>query len=178
MTRRGTPLEELYFSWLVAPLDRKWNETFDDGLLRHLHSTKFEHFVPNDQNRAADGAALRERFLYEHPVKSSVWEVNGFLDEECSVLEMLIALAEHCSYQAGDKMCDWFSTYIRNLGLSGKYNPSRTRRALQRLNKRTYSHDGTGGLFPLAHPLEDQRQVELWYQMAAYIIESYDGVEV
>ena len=177
MTRQGTPLEELYFKWLIRPLDRKWDETFDIRMLRMMHSTKFEYFVPNDQNRAYDGVALRERFLYEHPVKSSVWEINGFLDDECSVLEMLIALAEHCAYQTGDKMCDWFSTCIRNLGISEEHVPSRTRRALQRLNKRTYSHDGTGGLFPLAHPLEDQRQVELWYQMAAYIIEIYDGTE-
>ena len=36
---------------------------------------------------------------------------------------------------------------------------------------RAYSPDGTGGLFPLHEPDEDQRQVELWYQMSAYLLE-------
>jgi hypothetical protein len=57
------------------------------------------------------------------------------------------------------------------------YDPlSRTkaRRAnaiLDRVIRREYEPDGTGGFFPLQNPLEDQTQVEIWYQMAAYINE-------
>ena len=43
------------------------------------------------------------------------------------------------------------------------------------LNKfidRTYRASGYGGLFPLRHSKEDQRKVEIWYQMAAYLIEN------
>jgi hypothetical protein len=37
---------------------------------------------------------------------------------------------------------------------------------------RTYKYDGRGGLFPLREGKEDQRRVELWYQMCAYILEN------
>ena len=37
---------------------------------------------------------------------------------------------------------------------------------------RTYNYDGSGGLFPLREPVGDQRDVELWYQLCAYLIEN------
>lgn len=41
------------------------------------------------------------------------------------------------------------------------------------INKRLYNEDGTGGgLFPLRHATQDQREVELWYQMMAYLTEN------
>lgn len=178
MTRRGTPLEELYFQWLIQPLDKKWDETFDINLLKTMFRTRFEHFVPNDVNRALDGIELRQEFLYKRPVRSSKWEIDGWLAEDCSILEMLLALADRCEYRTGILKTEWFSTFLRNLGLADHYSPSKTRRVLQRLNKRTYSRDGLGGLFPLENPLEDQREVEIWYQMMAYIIENSEGMEV
>lgn len=42
---------------------------------------------------------------------------------------------------------------------------------LECLNWRRYSTDGSGGLFPLSRPAEDQRQVEIWLQMNAWLIE-------
>jgi hypothetical protein len=36
---------------------------------------------------------------------------------------------------------------------------------------RTYSPDGRGGFFPLNQPQEDQRKIEIWYQMNKYVIE-------
>jgi hypothetical protein len=36
---------------------------------------------------------------------------------------------------------------------------------------REYDPDGRGGLFPLDGTHANQREVELWYQMQAYIIE-------
>jgi hypothetical protein len=32
---------------------------------------------------------------------------------------------------------------------------------------------GLGGMFPLEDPREDQRAIEIWYQMMAYINENY-----
>jgi hypothetical protein len=41
-----------------------------------------------------------------------------------------------------------------------------------RLNRRLYTTSGYGGLFPLEEPKEDQRKVEIWYQMMAYLGEN------
>jgi hypothetical protein len=42
---------------------------------------------------------------------------------------------------------------------------------LQRVIFRTYTSSGFGGLFPLKHAPDDQRRVELWYQMCSYLLE-------
>lgn len=173
--RRGTPLDESYFNWLCKPLDRKWDITFETTTLRILFQTPFKHYVPNDHNRATDGVLLREEFLVRNAVKSSAWEIDGWLALDCSVLEMMIALAERAAYQSGDTMPDWLQTFLINLGLDQRTSQAKIRNALQRLNERTYSHDGLGGLFPLRTPVQDQREVEIWYQMSAYMIENYEG---
>jgi hypothetical protein len=45
---------------------------------------------------------------------------------------------------------------------------------LTNLVERTYQKNGKGGLFPLKQPAKDQRRVEIWYQMAAYLNENYN----
>ena len=42
---------------------------------------------------------------------------------------------------------------------------------LERVLEREYYPDGVGGFFPLKHPREDQRYVEIWYQANAFAIE-------
>ncbi len=49
---------------------------------------------------------------------------------------------------------------------------------LERLIWRQYQEDGQGGFFPLAWPEQDQREVELWYQMNAYLAENEDPHEM
>jgi hypothetical protein len=57
------------------------------------------------------------------------------------------------SYDFGEIHCDIQNIFIR-------------------LNRREYDSDGgNGGLFPLNEPNEDQRDVEVWYQMMAYLQE-------
>lgn len=173
MARRVEPLDEAYFVWLCSLLDEDWEFSYDREMLRTMHRTPFRYTVSNDRNRALDGIELRHDFFYNNPVKSSPWEVDGWLGLECSILEMLIALADRAAYQSGDSMTRWFQVFLENLGLPD--NVYRTKNALRRLNSRQYSWDGSGGgLFPLRYPGEDQRQVEIWYQMSAYIIENSD----
>ena len=45
--------------------------------------------------------------------------------------------------------------------------------AVECLLERRYLEDGDGGLFPLKCPRKDQRRVEIWYQMSAWVIENY-----
>jgi hypothetical protein len=76
----------------------------------------------------------------------------------------------------------WFWQMLENLGLahisdklysSGPRMDSFIDNVIDRLIYRRYSPDGHGGLFPLEFPHEDQRGVELWYQLNAYLIERY-----
>ena len=45
---------------------------------------------------------------------------------------------------------------------------------IRRILNREYHPDGDGGLFPLMNPREDQRGVEIWYQMSAYLLEQFN----
>ena len=46
--------------------------------------------------------------------------------------------------------------------------------AVNRVNGRMFSRDGSGGLFPLRRFDRDQRSVEIWYQMQAWLMENSD----
>jgi hypothetical protein len=68
---------------------------------------------------------------------------------------------------------------INNLGLmevddaaySEEWARSYVDAAVGTLVERRYSYSGDGGLFPLDYPEEDQRGIEIWYQMSAYLAE-------
>lgn len=139
--------------------------------------TVYEYDIPNDDNRAEDGLQLRERFERE----SSLRLPNL---GECRMLEFLIALAIRLNesvydYENPDQVSDWFWILIENLQLDA-YDDTYTfndihfyiEQVFVRLNKRLYGSNGNGGgLFPLEEPMADQTQVEVWYQMMAYLSE-------
>lgn len=174
--RSGT-LDDLYFEWLyeqialIRPLESQnyWN------LTRELYCIEFLYFVPNDDNRAMDGLELREEFLWSEDVAS-----DPYWDElPCSIFEMLVALARRVEYQGGGTVFESFWRFMQHMGLDllhdgvpDLYLKAEVRRAAHALNHRTYSTDGhNGGLFPLYSGEEDQRNVEIWHQMASYLRE-------
>jgi hypothetical protein len=82
-------------------------------------------------------------------------------------------------WDLGDQTSGWFWKLLFNTGLAAlddTYSDDTYERILYRfniINKRLYNEDGTGGgLFPLAHPRQDQREIEVWYQMMAYLQEN------
>ena len=105
-------------------------------------------------------------------------EQHYWMELDCSMLEMLIALARRVSFESYSTATDWFWCMIQNLEL-GKYTDDiyevsimeEVEEALKNLNARNYGADGSGGLFPLRKPAMDQRRVEIWYQMQAYLLE-------
>lgn len=171
-------LGELYMSWLyrqVAPIRLKNPALTYWSLLQAMHTKEFTWFVRNDDNRAEDGRYLRFDFLdsiHEDPEMHA-----DFLCLDCSMLEMLIALAKRLSYSGGGASRKWFWHMIENLGIrfvdegftAAEFQA--VDEALERVKQRTYAPDGTGGLFPLRRPNGDQRRVELWYQMGHYLVE-------
>lgn len=176
------PLDELYLTWLYSQVGsvklRDRRRTYW-SLLRLLYRQEFTWHVFNDDNRVADGQELRHRFMREEGLVDvdPVW-----VGLECSVLEMLIALCDRLVYQAGGDVRTWFWHLMDNLELHqfsdralSEYPDleEHVKEVVECLVQRNYRRDGRGGLFPLRRPKTDQRRVEIWYQMHAYLLENY-----
>lgn len=174
------PLDESYFKWLyeqVASVSYKNPARTYWSLTRHLHKTEFRWSVPNDDNRVEDGRDLRYEFSKAHRIRPD----RDWMDLECSMLEMLIGLARRLAFEAEGEVAVWFWELMDNVELrqfnDGAYRPrepgiqEHVTLTLEQIIERNYLPNGQGGLFPLAYPPEDQRKVELWYQMSHYLVE-------
>jgi len=172
------PLDEQYLTWLysqVASLKLKNPTRTHWNLLRQLYKKEFVWLVPNDDNRLEDGRDLRREFVESCGIDNPD---PNWLDMGCSMLEMLIGLSRKLSFEADGEARVWFWHLIATVDLM-KYNDRHyddlarleIDEVLERIIWRQYAPDGTGGLFPLRNPTEDQREVELWYQLNAYLIE-------
>lgn len=175
-------LDELYLTWLysrVASVKVRDRRRTYWGLMGLLYRQEFVWSVLNDDNRAGDGHALRREFLRDQGIHNAdpAWVELG-----CSVLEMLVALCDRLTFQAGGDSVTWFWHLMDNLELH-QFNDcelqeypdleEHVKEVLERLVYRTYRRDGRGGLFPLRVARQDQRRVEIWYQMHAYLLENY-----
>lgn len=173
----NAPVDELYFRWLykqVGSVTEKNPARSYLNLMRQLYQTEFVWFVPNDHNRAEDGRDLRLRFVHY----SGVTPDDDWMGLGCSMFEMLLGLSHRLSFEDGRKPKGWFWELIDNLGMTeltdknyGDLTHEAVEETLNRVVWRTYEPDGLGGLFPLEHPREDQREVEIWYQLCAYLLD-------
>lgn len=179
MTDNEGTLDDQYFEWLYKKIgvvqNRNPNRSYWQ-LARYLYRTTFFWVVPNDDNREADGKDLRNEFIDECDIQDI--EIN-WLQIECSVLEMMVALANRASFAASGEIGDWFRVFLDNLKLRGytdaKYDQNaedKIKRIIERLVDRTYSSRGVGGLFPLENAEDDQRKVEMWCQLSSYLAEA------
>lgn len=83
-----------YFEWMYNMMcgDMFDSNTSYRKLFAHLHSTEFTYSIERDSNRASDGCSLRWRFSLDQRLHNA----DEYLDDPCSVLEMIIALAIKC----------------------------------------------------------------------------------
>lgn len=94
------------------------------------------------------------------------------------MLELFIGLSRRLSFQADGEPRAWFWQLMENLDLE-RFNDNtqipeeEVRKILDEVTGRTYKRNGAGGLFPLKKAHKDQRDVELWYQLNAYLLEKY-----
>lgn len=173
----NAPLDELYFQWLygqVGSLEEKNPSHTYWELLRQLYNKEFVWIIQNDDNRAIDGQALRREFIDQEGITGVD---SGWMQLSCSMLELLIALSRRLAFEDGSEVHIWFWRLIENLGLERFNDNTRVptklvEGTLNRLIFRTYDRKGHGGLFPLNRTREDQREVELWYQLNEYLIEN------
>lgn len=170
------PFDDLYFEWLysqISTLKRRRDELNYFKLMRIIFEKEYVWLIPNDDNRVNDGKDLRDRFLEE--IGADAVDLDWY-EQGCSFLEMLIGLAHRWCFETGQpyRVCFW--EIMTNLGLhecndSTNIDEDEVNRKLDKVIWRIYSRNGRGGLFPLKEPVADQRDVELWYQLNAYINE-------
>jgi hypothetical protein len=172
----NAPLDELYFVWLyrqVASVEETNPSKTYWELLHKLFTKEFVWLIPNDDNRLEDGRDLRIEFINEQGIRDvdETWLRLG-----CSMLELFVGLSRRLSFEADGEPQTWFWHLIENLGLE-EYNDNwrlseqHIEKVLDQVIWRTYKRNGHGGLFPLKRARRDQRDIELWYQLSAYVLE-------
>lgn len=175
-------MRDAYFNWMCAVTN---NDRFKQGrsyecLMRYLDSVSFRYSIPLDGNRAEDGVELRYR--YGDIVGINRHAVALYLDDrDCSVLEMMAALSIRCEehimkdHDLGDRTGYWFWGMIQSLGLlemsDDHFNEEYVVNVIHRFLDREYGYSGEGGLFTVNNPPRDMRNIEIWYQMCAFLNE-------
>lgn len=163
--------EELYFNWLCTKVLGPRKNIYE-GLLSIFHGTEYVWVLQGDKNRAEDGLELRYHFVNESRISPDTsWDVTG-----CSIFEMLLALANRAEFQTHRSARDWFWIFVQNLGLDEHRvlldsDVPYVEGVLYQFVWREYDDNGNGGIFPMRWPKEDQRGLEIWYQLHAYLAE-------
>lgn len=174
------PLDESYFEWLynqVADPDIENPTLTYWKILRKLYSREFVWTVPHDENRAEDGKQLRKEFIDDLALKRVD---KNWMNLGCSVFELMVGLSRRLEFEADGEPHYWFWTLMDNIGISRYSDDQRIpnekiERILDTIIYRKYKRNGLGGFFPLKHAAKDQRKVELWYQLNAYVREIYEN---
>lgn len=148
-------------------------------LIRKLFCTMFEWTKSSDINRAMDGKYLRRHFELEELTNAEIFSdsYKNWLDQPCSMLEMIIGVAKRLSIVIDSPLPTCFWSIIRNLDLlqfhDDSYFEIEVSARLQKFMNRDYDEDGTGGLFPIRNPMKDQRDLDILDQMNNYVIERF-----
>lgn len=195
--------EKRYFAWL-CDLVRLDDDLYMDqeragscsyyNLFKILFDMPFIWKIPMDKNRAADGLALRTQFLKlvntpgyytrqngKMVIRNETYDfvVNSHI-EDCSVLEVMIALAQRIEYDImhesryGDRTKKWFWIMINSLGLENQndrmFDIDFVEGVLVRFIDRKYHIDGKGSLFYIPDCMYDLRTVDIWTQANKFLI--------
>lgn len=165
-----------YFEWLRDKVEYFTYRGQYDKLFQALHHHDFEWQIAKDENRMLDGRNLRNEYFEYGPS-------NEVIEGNVSFLEFLVGLSIRMGFiysRVGeDQTRDCFWMLMANLELDDLtddvYDLNKgdklVARAVRKVNRRDILGNGAGGLFPLKAPRNDQRNVEIWYQMNAYLIE-------
>lgn len=166
-------MNDLYFEWLCNKVCDADEFFVYEDLLMCLYTIPFEvsPLAPMDENRINDCYALRDQFFLWNP------EIDENTDlGEVSVLEVIIELCERMLYILDGYLLDTnvlFLELMNNLDILYLRSVDVIRLKVEQFMTRQYDSNGYGGLFPLQRATKNQRYVELWYQMQAYLDENY-----
>lgn len=179
MNKTKNEIEKEYFEWLYDSVchDRFAENISYKKLLTYLHDISFKWSISKDRNRAIDGIGLRKQFkLYFYRNCENIFD---YLTGPCTILEMIIALADRCETDImsdpniGDRTSQWFWGMIVNLGLGDmnddQFNEEHVSKIINRFIDREYESTGKGGLFTIRDSKYDLRKIEIWTQLLWFL---------
>lgn len=166
-----------YHDWLFSMVCDNEHPIYNyDILLDYVNEKEFEYSIFLDKNRASDGLSLRYRYGL-----LTGKDVNLALSsKQSSIFEVMIALAIRCNEMLNVEDCVpfLFWTMMKSLGLENMTNDIFSKKkvdnVLERFLERRFSYNGKGGLFTIKNPRQDMREIEIWYQMHAYLNELFN----
>lgn len=153
-----------------------------------LQGTYFVSLVAFDENRAAEGKALRSEWADTDDGDIDALE-EELIPYTCTAMELILVLARRMHFEMCDSQFDagigkWTAELLENAGLATFRNDifetdpegseRKIRVILHDIIYRKYMWNGKGGFFPVQYPEMDQRNVELLVQMNNYLAENYD----
>lgn len=169
-----------YREWIVELVGNVRKEKKFNKLLDFLDTIPFINETYSDMNRAEDGINLRYRFGFDRRYPD--FKIKKEIDiRPCSILEMMVALAYRCEESimttpgAENRTNFWFWEMIDSLGLSEMddehFSSFFVRNKIYLFLNNHYKKNGEGGLFTIKDESIDMRQMDIWYQMMAYLNE-------
>lgn len=190
---------EDYANWLASTYIKAPEYSH---LIEYMLHYPFIYTVKNDINRSYDGLDLRKHYIMEAQTLPF-----GESYQCCTFAEFLCALSDRIDFvfytpDYGHRPAAYFKMMLKNLHIDWATddtlaNPGKIpmkdfataeqvtdlfrdaiSSAIDRINDRSYDFNGQGGLFPLRYADEDQRLVETWIQLAAYIAENKEQMRV
>ena len=162
-----------YYVWLLESIGVVHGEYENYKLLVHyLFASEFKYILEMDENRAMAGLNLRSLFSQE----SGVY-LEDVYTGPCTVLEMLIALANDIAFDTSTQVKEWFWEMADNLGLlyfdDQHFDKEEVRCILNIWMERQYDSCGHGSIFPVESFDGDMRSLEIWSQKNAYMTRLY-----
>lgn len=165
-----------YFDWLCRKVPCDFGSKSYRKLLKQLYLEEFIYDNDMDENRAIQGVCLRQEYADE-----KLYDDYWMAEFPCSVLEMMVALAEIIESrimhdeEKGDRTGKWFWEMISSIGLlrmdDNHFKEKVVHDKVQDMLKKNYQPNGRGGLFTVSNITVDIRNYDIWYQAQFYLAE-------
>ena len=166
---------EDYYIWLCDLVDLEAHSGYSN-LISFLYDTEFVWSVVKDSNRAGDGKQLRYDYIdCFGDIESIDYDSMNWLNEPCSLLEMLIALARRTRIdimpEFGNDTADWFWIFVKNLGFDSyddgcifdeKFGPLFQKKVV------------TFGFWTTFSEKRDFSGVDIWHKLQSWLAKNYD----
>lgn len=193
-------IKEAYFDYIYTISGLGVNDKNESLSKREfgnlLNEIQFTFVNPKDDSRAADGTALRYSFAmtmrdaYFSEIDFDEYKecVKKALNGPCSVLEMMVALAQKIENIAADpdypdRTSMWINKMICSLGITGYQHSyiqkhpewkETVRGVVEKANNREYEPNGKGGYFHIIPNTEEEKNVDvreltIWNQAMMYL---------
>ena len=162
-----------YYIWLCDMIDLETHSRYSN-LISFLYNTEFVWSVAKDNNRAGDGKYLRQDYIYEYYYDEGEW-----LDEPCSLLEMLIALARRVRVDILPEFdmdtSDWFWIFMSHFGFDKYDNEHFSEDKFCACFLVKNLQKGKNLLFSSKKFSETENfDMEIWSQLQFWLAENYD----